>query len=175
MLAQTRFAALAASLIVGGAALLFAPTSAAAQAEPPPSVRLDVHADFGWYHSFGAGARVDIPVVRDGFIRSSDVSDDLSISPGLELFSAYGPYSGMGLIPMVMVQWNLYFAHQFSFFLEAGIAALFAPSGWSKHYYDQVIAPVGQLGFRWHFSDAMALLIRVGWPAGTQIGLAFDL
>ncbi len=175
MQSRMGFTVFVGALAVGLAALLSAPALADAQAGPPPSVRLDIHGDFGWYHSFGAGARVDIPVVRDGFIRSSDVSDDLSISPGLELFSAYGPYSGMGLIPMVMVQWNLYFAHQFSFFLEAGIALLFAPSGWSNHYYDQVVAPVGQLGFRWHLSDAMALLIRVGWPAGTQIGVAFDL
>ena len=175
MQVRTSIAATIASLAVALVALLGAPGVTQAQAEPPPDLRLDVHGDFGWYHSFGAGVRFDIPIVRDGFTRSSSVKDDLSISPGVELFSAYGPYSGMGVIPMVMVQWNLYFAHKFSFFLEAGIAMLLAPSGWSHHYYDNVIAPVGQLGFRWHFSDAMALLIRVGWPAGTQIGIAFDL
>lgn len=165
----------AAFLAVVLAALLAGAGAAEAQAGPPPSVRLDIHGDFGWYNTFGAGARVDIPIVRDGFLRSSSVKDDLSLSPGVELFSAYYVYHGFGVIPMVMLQWNIYFAQHFSFLVEAGIALLFGPSGWNRHYYDSFIAPTGQLGFRWHFSDSVALLVRVGWPAGAQIGVAFDL
>jgi hypothetical protein len=176
MQVRTTIAPIFVSLAVVLAALLAAPGSASAQAGPPPGVRLDVHGDFGWYHSAGAGMRVDIPIVREGFIRSANVSDDLSISPGLDLFSMYGNgYHGIGLMPIVMVQWNIYFARQFSVFAELGLVLLFGPNDWRQGTFDSYIGPAFQLGFRWHFSDAVALLLRGGWPTGGQIGLAFDL
>lgn len=176
MQVRTRFTLPIAVLVVCAAALLAAPGAADAQAGPPPSVRLDIHGDFGWYNNGGAGLRVDIPIVREGFIHGSSVSDDLSISPGLDMLWWYGAYDGIGFIPMVMVQWNIYFAQKFSFLIELGLAGIWGPSAsWNNRYYSNYIAPTGQLGFRWHFSDALALLVRVGWPAGAQVGLAIDL
>ena len=176
MQVRTLLTTLIAALAVGLAALAFAPGSAAAQAGPPPSVRLDVHGDFGWYNTAGAGLRVDIPIVREGFIHGSRVHDDLSISPGLDMFWWYGYTSGgAGFIPMVMAQWNLYFAPQWSFLAELGLAVIYGPRNWNKRYYGSYLAPTGQLGFRWHFSSAAALLVRVGWPAGAQVGIAFSL
>ena len=172
----TRFAPAACVAVLFSALTALVAAPAEAQAGPPPSVRLDVHGDFGWYKNGGLGVRVDIPLVREGFLRARGVRDDLSLSPGAELFWWYTPrYEGIGFIPMVMAQWNIYFAQRWSFMLEAGLAVLMGPANWNRDYYASYIAPVGQLGFRWHFSDANALLLRVGWPAGLQLGVTFDL
>ncbi len=158
------------------AALLVTPSGAEAQnADVPPNVRLDVHGNFGFYSYFGGGLRVDIPIVRDGFLRANGVKDDLSISPGVELFGAYRRgEDGFGVMPMVMVQWNIYVGN-WSFFPEAGIAVIWGPRRWNDRYYSNYVAPSFQLGARWHFSRTNALLLRVGWPAGLQVGITFDL
>lgn len=176
MQVRTRLNVLIASLGMTLAAALLAPGVVNAQLGPPPSVRLDIHGDFGWYNNGGGGFRVDIPVVRDGFLRANGVKDDLSISPGVDLLWWYGRgYEGVGFIPMVMVQWNIYFAEHWSFLAELGIAVLWGPRAWNNRYYSNYVAPVGQLGIRWHFSAANSLFLRVGWPAGAQIGITFDL
>jgi len=176
MQVRKRLTVLIASLAVATGALLSVASSADAQAGPPPNVRLDIHGHFGWYNNAGFGARVDIPIVRDGFLRANGVKDDLSISPGAEMFFWYGRRDGgVGFIPMVMLQWNIYLGEHWSFLLEAGIAVIWGPERWNREYYSSYVAPTGQIGFRWHFSRSNALLVRAGWPAGLQVGITFDL
>ena len=176
MQVRKRLTVLIASFAVATGALLSVASSADAQAGPPPNVRLDVHGNLGWYGNGGAGVRVDIPIVREGFLRANGVSDDLSISPGVDFLWWYrSRYEGIGFIPMVMVQWNIYLGDRWSILLELGVALLWGPERWNRDYYSSYIAPTGQVGFRWHFSRSNALLVRVGWPAGLQVGITFDL
>ncbi len=154
-------------------------------------VRGDVHADLGWYGSFGIGGRVDIPIVPNGFLRNVD--DELVISPGAELyfFNYYscGPYDayctnhGVSFWPTVMAQWNFYLNDKWSVFPEAGLVGLFydayycnggpmCPNGMGYHTVF-LIRPSFSVGARYHFGGRLALLMRFNWPAGFQIGLAF--
>lgn len=177
------------------AALLFlalaAATPASAQhrggnAHPIDSLRLDLHADFAWYGAFGVGARLDIPVLPEGFLRSGSVEDDFVISPGVDLFFwnslrySYrcGPdvcssstWGGTFASFLVAAQWNLYIGN-WSFFPEAGLAIIVGNSYyWQDRYYNSFIWPFIGGGVRWHFSEGAALLFRVSWPAGLQIGV----
>jgi hypothetical protein len=168
-------AVLAAALGAATAAAL--PATAAAQAGPPSNVRLDVHLDTSpWYSNGGLGFRFDIPIVREGLIDGGSVRDDLSLSLGGEFIWFWDRrYSGLGLIPLAMFQWNFYLGRSFSLFPELGLAFLWGPRGWNNDYWGTYIAPAVQVGFRWHFSASNALLVRIGWPAGLQVGITFDL
>ena len=143
---RKRLSIFVAALVVGFAALLAAPEVADAQAGPPPNVRLDVHGNlcyFEGYQNLGAGVRVDIPILREGFISGTRVPDDFSISSGLDLLWWYGrySYSGVGFIQMVMAQWNIYFAQHWSGIVELGIALLWGPRGWNDRFYRNYVAP----------------------------------
>jgi len=174
-------------------AMLVAPTAAHAQrhgnAQPPHRVRIDLHVDFAWYGAFGLGARVDIPVVPDGFLRpGGSLQDDFVISPGLDVFfwnfhrydyacggmgctrvNAFGTFVALE----VAAQWNLYIG-DWSFFPEAGLAFVFGDAYyWRDRYYDGYVWPFLGGGARWHFNTSNSLLMRVTWPAGFQIGITF--
>jgi hypothetical protein len=153
------------------------PKRAAAQPGPPSSVRLDVHLDTSpWYSNGGLGFRFDIPIVREGLIEGGSVRDDLSLSLGGEFLWFWDRrYEGVGLVPLAMFQWNFYLGRSVSLFPELGLAFLYGPRGWNRTYWGAYLAPAVQIGFRWHFSAKNALLIRLGWPAGLQIGITFDL
>jgi len=177
---------------------LMAPTPAAAQgrggnAQPIDSVRLDLHADFAWYGAFGVGFRVDIPVVPDGFLTGGgELQDDFVISPGADLFFwnsfqySYrcGPggrdvcnsdtFGGVFGALLVAAQWNLYYK-DVSFFPELGLALVLGHANyWHDRYYNSFIWPFFGAGFRWHFSQSNALLLRLSWPAGLQVGITIN-
>jgi hypothetical protein len=155
-------------------------------------VRFDVHLDLGWYSEFGIGARIDIPIVPDGFLNAGSIEDDFSISPGLEVFfwnyydycyydrgldreicDDYG--SDVLFAVPVMAQWNLYLNERWSIFPEAGLVVIWGDHWRGNHYGSRRFRPdfAGGFGARYHFSARNALLMRVSWPAGFQIGITF--
>lgn len=147
------------------------------------TVRIDAHVAFGWYGSFGLGARVDIPIVPDGIV--DGVDDDLAISPGLELlfwdWYGYRHSSAVGIAPLVALQWNFYLNDKWSVFPELGIAIMFGDYWHFRRrndFYDPdrhyvYVSPFLGVGARYHFSDRNALLMRINWPAGLQVGITF--
>ena len=173
--------------------------ASAASAQPSRSgrgvdVRFDVHLSLGWYSEFGIGGRVDIAIIPDGFLRPGSIEDDFTLSFGIDVFfwNYYGyDYchhhdgdthchgdAGGGLtfaIPAA-AQWNLYLSRDWSIFPEGGIAIIngdhwrgnFGHGG--RRFY---IDPYLGFGARYHFSERNALLFRVSWPAGFQIGITF--
>jgi hypothetical protein len=141
-------------------------------------VRFDVHLDLGWYGAFGAGFRADIPIVPDGIV--DGVSDDLAISPGIDVFFlTYNDYydddGGVAFAPLVALQWNFYVSEHWSLFPELGFAMLIGDYGYGhRHHNDRVHASLFLgLGARYHFNTRNALLMRISWPAGFQIGITF--
>jgi len=130
--------------------------------------RLDIHGNVSLPHLFGVGFRVDIPIVPDGVIRGT--RDEIALSPGAELMFFRPPNdeetSGWGLWPVLAVQWNFYFHQRWSVFPELGMAgfAYYRP-------YKSSVVPFASLGLRYHFSSRNALLFRIGFPSGLQVGI----
>ncbi len=132
-------------------------------------VRFEVHADLGWYGAAGVGGRVEFSVADD-VIRG--IENDISLSFGADLlFSFDSQYLGTSVYPIAAAQWNFYVSRRVSLFPEVGVAFLFGPN--RERYWGTFVAPYAGLGFRFHFTNRNALLLRVSWPAGLQLGITF--
>lgn len=133
--------------------------------------RFEVHLDLGWYGAGGIGVRFELPLARNGIL--DGVDDEIALSFGAELFYFYNPrYSGVfGLTPILAVQWNFFITPNISLFPELGVAFFVLDS--RAYAWGTFIAPYLGFGFRYHFTDRNALLLRASWPAGFQIGITF--
>lgn len=146
-------------------------------------VRLDIHANVDAYSMFGSGARLEFGLVPNGFI-GGHVRDELALSFGADVFfapinSGWGYYDGGAYVtPIAAAQWNFYLGPRWSVFPEVGVAVHvgFEADGWYDRHgrsYGWVYAsPNVGVGARYHFSDQVALLMRVSTPGGFQVGLA---
>ncbi len=152
--------------------------AAAQSANHISGVRPEVHLALGGYGGIGAGFRVDIPLVPEGFIDSAD--DEFALSPGLDLhfvhFNRHDGDDAVLVVPQLAAQWNFYFRRGWSIAPELGVAVVIG----SRHrvYYhrddDRVhVDPLIAFAARYHFSDRNALVMRIGAPVGFQIGLTF--
>lgn len=137
--------------------------------------RFDVHANLGGYGSFGAGFRVDLPLLREGFIQNTD--DEFALSIGADGFfvSFYDDYydGGPYVIPSIVAQWNFYIGDQWSVFPEAGLSIWIGDSDYLRRGRGFYAAPNFALGARYHFTQRNAVLVRLGTPTGFQLGLTF--
>jgi hypothetical protein len=150
-------------------------------------VRPEAHLSIGGHGDIGAGFRIDIPIVPEGFIGRG--RDDFALSPGLDLqffdfgdhdCGGRGPKPGRGecrdgdgvvVIPQLAAQWNFYFPrHAWSIAPELGIAVVIGD--WDGHD-DVRVQPLAAFVARKHFAGRTALVLRGGWPSGFQIGIAF--
>lgn len=148
-------------------------------------VRPEAHLSIGGHGDLGAGFRVDIPIVPEGFLRNG--RDDFALSPGMDIqfydFDHDDHDRGRGrdrdhhdddavlLIPQLAAQWNIYFPRRaWSIFPEAGLAIVIGD--WAGDD-DVHVDPLLAFGARKHFSERAALVLRAGFPSGFQIGLAF--
>lgn len=131
------------------------------------SVTFDVHATVGWYAATGGGIRLDLPVVREGLI--DQVEDDLRLSLGAEVLWYWNHDDQIGFYPLAVLQWNFYLNDSWSVFPEVGFVLMFP----RPHFWRTFIAPVLSMGARYHFTARNALLIRVTWPHGLQLGITF--
>lgn len=147
-------------------------------------VRVDIHGNIDRNSVFGSGARFEFAVVPDGFL-SGNVRDELALSFGADIFFAPvdlgwtywdgEPYA----VPIAAVQWNFYLGERWSIFPEVGIAvhAGFNHDYWYDKHGDphNWLYPEPDVGFgaRYHFSERVALLMRLSTPGGLQVGLVF--
>jgi hypothetical protein len=142
-------------------AALLLPSQVSAQIQ---GVRPELHLDLALHGDPGVGARLDIPIVPNGFI--DDAVDELAISPGVDLLINGGVWIG---IP-VALQWNFYLAQKWSVFPELGAALFFG----SDHKHGDVGADIlVAVGGRYQLNDRNALVLRLGWPFGLQFGVTF--
>ncbi len=141
------------------------------------NVRGEVHLDFSWYGAFGAGGRVEFPLAPNGILDSVD--DEIALSLGGEFFFYYGP-GYYAVTPIAAVQWNFFLNEHISIFPEVGVVIFlgngpgyYGLDGRNPGVFGVSAAPYIGFGFRYHFSARNALLLRVSWPAGFQVGITF--
>jgi hypothetical protein len=165
---------------------------------PDYKFELEPHLLFGWANlyannGFGAGVRMGLPIMHNGFI--SSINNSIAISFGIDWLRYSGCYYngrvfnrrddfGCGasffLFPVAM-QWNFWLTPRWSVFGEPG---LYIHHG----VYDDPCEELGLrncsaptrtgLGFaayaggRFHFNDTVALTMRLGYPT-LSIGVSF--
>ena len=168
-------------------AVTAAGTTARAQFMEPGNHRTQVEfeahlvANGSYYYygtGYGIGARVNIPLGRNGFL--ARYNNSLALGLGADLvYNADARYKSAGLEAPVVIQWNLHVAPAWTIFFEPGVfvSVLFdtghcAASDCNGFY----IIPEFAAGVRWHFTSSQsfpALVIRVGWPSGLNVGVSF--
>jgi hypothetical protein len=146
---------------------------------------------------FGAGLRISIPVLREGFIRP--INDSVAIGFGLDWVHYDGEDGAVGrcaqFVPgpngtqiciqvtryagpadyyyaPVVMQWNFWLFDAFSSFAEAGLAPYYQ----SQEYDDGDVGITGafQLGGRLHVTHWAAFSFRIGYPT-FSLGVSFLL
>ena len=96
--------------------------------------------------------------LADGFVTS--INDSIAIGVGAD-FAGFGHDTYVS-IPVVM-QWNFWLSTHWSVFGEPGLQVT------NQH---PNIGPTIFLGGRYHFSDGVALTLRLGYP-GISVGVSF--
>lgn len=163
-----------------GAVFLIDSSSAEAQSRPIQGVRPEIHLDAGFHGFLGVGFDLEIPIVPNGFLRNRD--DELALVPGIDLLFFDARYRdqdrGFGVAPNLTAQWNIYLTRRWSIFPEAGATLLIGTDRgrFYRHYgrdRNVYADPVVAFGARFHANRRLAIVMRVGYPFGAQIGLNF--
>jgi len=167
---------------------------------PNYSVEIEPHllAAFFRYGAtgIGLGGRFTIPIVKNGFV--STINNNVGIGFGLDWIHYSGCYYGRWYYYSgcyynsfwfpVDLQWNFFLTKHWSVFGELGLGIIY--SDWGGYYGPQPccdrfgcydcgpsrwgLEPVIFVGGRYHFSDAIALTLRLGWPY-ISFGVSFML
>ena len=189
-----RFGSLALAISLLGCMLF---TSAGARADeliikrpgdhPRYSVELEPHGILGFgtfdYGSFaiGAGGRVGIPIVQNGFIPT--LNNSVAISFGVDWAHFLGCYDSRFVCSAdylefpVTMQWNFFLTRRWSVFGEPGFYIYHAwfnscPVGCVAAPNATSAGPAFYAGARYHFSDKATLTMRIGYP-NFSIGVSF--
>jgi hypothetical protein len=110
---------------------------------------------------FGPGFRGTIELVDNGFV--SSINNTVGIGFGLDWLSPGD--RNVFWVPVVM-QWNFWLSDKWSVFGEPGGGFYFGKASG--------ISPAFYAGGRYHFNDAIALTMRLGYP-NFAIGASFFL
>jgi hypothetical protein len=160
--------------LVVPAMLVFARSARAEQAiikqpgdHPHYFFEAEPHALLGW-RDFrdgpGVGFRGTIPLVFNGFVSSINNSVGIGFGFDIDPVRKADHFS----VPIVM-QWNFWLSTHWSVFGEPGGAVIFGPGRG-----DRPVVPVVYAGGRLHFTEAIALTLRVGYP-DVAVGVSFLL
>jgi hypothetical protein len=126
--------------------------------EAEPHILVGYAGPFETDGSFGVGFRGTVHIAN-GFV--SSINDSVGVGFGIDVGT-----NGHVLVPVVM-QWNFWLSTHWSVFGEPGFAL---GSG-----RDQTIFwPAFYAGGRFHFTDRIALTMRVGYP-DFSLGVSFLL
>jgi hypothetical protein len=157
---------------------------------PTYTVELEPHLLFGWANLYGSsgygiGGRASIPIIQNGFIPT--INNSVAISFGLDLLHYDSAYFGRSssanfLFFPVAMQWNFFVHSKWSVFGEPGI---YIYKGFFDSFCDGLpanvpctaphsfgVQPMFNVGGRYHFSEHVALTMRVGYPT-FSIGVSF--
>jgi hypothetical protein len=130
-----------------------------------------------------SGARVGIPLTRNGFL--AHVNNDVRLMVGVQAYFSVTPIAYWWLGAPVSLQWNFYLSDQWSVALEAGLSVDVFPYDLincydhPRLYCDRVyFHPAAAFGLRRHLSSEAtpglpAVTFRFTYPAGVQIGFSF--
>ena len=144
-------------------------------------VRFEVHGDLGWRGFLGAGFDVEIPIVPNGFLPARGIHDEFALVPGFDIlaYDFRDGTHGVGFAPQLTAQWNLYVHPKWSIFPEVGAAVFFVSDQYwyhdapYRHGRRAFVDPVFAFGARRHFTDRVAVTMRIGYPFGAQAGVTF--
>ena len=129
--------------------------------------RPEVHVLLSAPRLLGLGLRLDFPLAGDGLVEG--VNDEFALSLGAEaLFWDHSDRDERqwGIWPVAALQWNFLVSRRWSLFPELGVVALLG-----HRPYGPLVSPFLTFGARWHFSRRNALLLRIGYPSGLQVGI----
>jgi hypothetical protein len=146
---------------------------------PSYAVEVEPHLLVGWDNllpgaSFGAGARVGIPIVQNGFVPT--INNSVAISFGLDVVHYGGSCQGYNcsanfLYFPAALQWNFFVAQRWSVFGEPGLYLYHGfidtcPAGVVCRDYpsDTGLRPSLYLGGRYHINEKISLTMRIGYP-----------
>ena len=138
-------------------------------AHPDYSLELEPHVVFGFDapgdtagQGFGPGFRGTVELVDNGFV--STINNTVGLGFGLDWFAFSSGKTSLW-VPFVM-QWNFWLTRSWSVFGEPGAGLYLGnATGFRPAFYG---------GGRFHFSDTLALTVRVGYPT-FSVGLSFVL
>ncbi len=141
--------------------------------------QLDVHSGLLWYGiGFAAGARFGIPLVHNGFV--STIDNAVYLNFGAEFYyldtdDGLNRHYGAGFGIPVTLHWEFYFNDTWSAFAEVGFQIFFHPRYFEtgNFYVDAGAWVIAMVGGSLHFSEAVALTLRVGNPY-VAVGLTFQ-
>jgi hypothetical protein len=125
--------------------------------EAEPHFLLGYAGPFDQNGSPGAGFRGTF-TIADGFVKS--INDSVGVGVGFDIAG-----DGRVLVPIVM-QWNFWLSTHWSVFGEPGIA--FGSGA------RDVLFPAFYVGGRLHFTDRIAMTLRLGYP-DVSLGVSFLL
>jgi len=167
-------------------------------AHPDYMAELEPHLSFGVFEppgrptgmGIGAGLRLTIPILKNGFVPT--INNSVGISFGFDWVhydgddgpslgycasrvpapgnttvctSLAGPLGGPSnylYFPGAM-QWNFWFSDKFSAFGEPGLALYYEKAQYEPHGSVGAV-PMLAVGGRWHFLRLATLTLRVGYP-----------
>jgi hypothetical protein len=130
---------------------------------PDYRFELEPHALVGFGGPFdrdpglGVGARGTFSIVQNGFVKS--INNSVGVGFGLD----FVPSRDARILVPVYMQWNFWLSTHWSVFGEPGLG--FANGRRAVH-------PIFSAGGRYHFTEKIALTMRVGYPA-LSVGVSF--
>ena len=157
---------------------------------PNYTFEIEPHAVIGWDDiyatgGFGAGVRVSIPLVQNGFIPT--INNSVAITFGAELIRYdacyYSGFCGAWYLEFpVAMQWNFFVAQRWSVFGELGLFV-------SKGFFDGCsnitanlgcsnpsefgLRPALYVGGRYHVNDRIAVTMRIWRYPTVSVGASF--
>jgi hypothetical protein len=127
--------------------------------EAEPHLTLGFGYPYDYNNQLGLGFRGTFHITN-GFVPT--INDSIGIGVGLD-FAPGGP--GYFILPVVM-QWNFWLSTHWSVFGEPGLAITNGPLS--------AVDPVFYVGGRFHFTERIALTMRIGYP-DFSVGVSFLL
>jgi hypothetical protein len=150
------------------ACLLACPALASAQQSVMiDGVRPELHLGIGWGGQLGFGGRVDVPVAPQGALSGFD--DEIALSPGGDVYLHTSGDGHVAFDVVLPVQWNFYLDPRWSVFPELGAALGVG----SRKRGEVALALFFAAGVRHHLGRRNALVLRLAWPHGVQLGFTF--
>lgn len=114
----------------------------------------------GGHTEAGVGFRGTVVIVDNGFVPS--INNSVGITFGADVFLS----GGTVVIPIAM-QWNFWLTEHWSVFGEPGISLAA-----NRVAGRDLLHPSLWVGGRYHFTDKIALTLRIGYPA-FSVGASF--
>jgi hypothetical protein len=133
---------------------------------PGYTFEAEPHLSLGFGYPFDRGNTLAVGFrgtfhITDGFVKS--INDSIGVGVGIDFAPANAGYF---IVPVVM-QWNFWLSTHWSVFGEPGVAI-------TNGYNSAILPFVFYAGGRFHFTERVALTIRLGYP-DIAVGVSFFL